>query len=233
MAKRAGQAINDYQMIGAGDRVLVAVSGGKDSFTLLTILQERKKWVPIDYYLLAVHIETDYEGKPDNCGDVVRGFLEENGYPYYMDKLNPEDNKTDSGELNCFWCSWNRRKKLFRLAEKYNCNKLALGHNRDDVAETMLLNLFHRGEISTMPPSVSMFSGKLQIIRPLVYIEEKDISEFAQERQFPVPAGKCPRSLTSQRARIKEVLAMLEKECPGIKNNIFGSMKNIKKDYLI
>jgi len=233
IAKRAGKAINDYQMIGSGDRVLVAVSGGKDSLTLLTVLRERKKWVPIDYSLLAVYIESDYDREASKHRKVIEGFLRENDYQYRIDKISLKTDEANNDEINCFWCSWNRRKRLFQMAEEYNCNKLALGHHRDDVVQTMLLNLFYQGEISTMPPQVSMFGGKLSIVRPLVYIDEKDISQFARERRFPVTKEKCPRGITSQRARIKEILAMLEKECPQIKNNIFGSMKRIKKDYLV
>lgn len=234
IAKKMGKAINDYDMIKEGDRIIVGVSGGKDSLTLLTLLHERKRWVPIDYDILAVHIQTDYRCR--NCIHVetLKRFFEERGYKYYMESINILKNPDGTtNQISCFWCSWNRRKALFTLADRFNCNKVAFGHHRDDIVETILMNLFFEAEISAMSPKVSMFGGKLQIIRPLAYVEEKDIIRFAKEQGFPSNLCACPNGQLSQRKKMKEVIRDLEKICPHVKNNIFNSLTRIKKDYLV
>lgn len=234
LAKRAGKAIHDYKMIKDGDRVLVGVSGGKDSLTLLTLLHERKRWIPIDYDIIAVHVQTDYRCK--NCIHVetLKKFFEDRRYKYHIDYIEILKNPDGStNEINCFWCSWNRRKSLFNLANKFGCNKVAFGHHRDDIVQTTLLNLFYLGEISTMVPKVSMFKGELDIIRPLAYVQEKDIVRFAREQNFPSQLCACPNGQNSQRKKMKEIIQELEKICPHVKNNIFNSMKRIKKDYLV
>lgn len=234
LAKKIGRAIGEYKMIQDGDRVLVGVSGGKDSLTLLTILHERKKWLPIDYEILAVHVQTDYKCKNCTHLDTLKKFFEERGYSYVIDNIeilkNPDGTKN---EISCFWCSWNRRKSLFKMAEKYKCNKVAFGHHKDDMAQTMLLNLFYHAEISTMAPKVSMFNGELDIIRPLAYVEEKDIVSYSKEQEFPSHLCACPHGQRSQRRQMKDILNNLEKICPHVKNNVIRSMKRVKKDYLV
>ena len=233
IAKKMGKAINDYEMIAQGDRVLVAVSGGKDSLTLLTLLQERKKWIPIDYEIIAVHIKTDF-----HCGNCIhvetlREFFEKREYHYHFDYVQILNNADGTkNEMSCFWCSWNRRKSLFALAEKFRCNKLAFGHHKDDIIQTTLLNLFFQAQISTMLPKLSMFDGKLEIIRPLAHIDEQDIINFAQEQKFPSQLCACPFGQNSQRRHIKKLIAELEQVCPTIRNNIFNSTRNIREEYL-
>lgn len=234
LAKKVGRAIGQYEMIKDGDRVLVGVSGGKDSLTLLTILHERKKWVPIKYDIIAVHVQTDYR-----CGscihlETLKQFFEQKGYEYFFDKINILKNPDGTvNEINCFWCSWNKRKSLFNMAQKHKCNKVAFGHHKDDIVQTTLLNLFYNAEISTMSPKVTMFNGELDIIRPLAYVEEKDIIRYAKQENFPSHLCACPQGQKSQRKQMKDILHELEKVCPHVKSNVFNSLKKIKKDYLI
>jgi tRNA 2-thiocytidine biosynthesis protein TtcA len=229
ISKRVGRAIMDYNMLADGDKIAVAVSGGKDSLTLLRILSDRRKFVPIKYELLAVHIDLGY---PCQHPKILAKYFESLGIKYHIEKVDILKGKTRK-DISCFWCSWNRRKALFETADKFGCTKVALGHHKDDVVETILLNLFFHGEISAMSPRQELFGGKIVIIRPLVYVEEDMIVRFARTAGFAHQKCTCPNSLTSNRTRITEILKDLEKVCPDIKTNIFRSVKRIKKDYLL
>lgn len=234
LVRKIGKAINDYKMIQDKDRVLVGVSGGKDSLTLLSVLHERKKWVPIDYDVVAVNIQSDYKCSNDIDLDSLRDFFEKNNYEYHIHNIKITGGQSKNKDsINCFWCSWNRRKCLFELAVKFKYNKVALGHHLDDIVQTILLNLFYQAEISAMVPKVRMFNGELDIIRPLAYVEEKEIIRFAKKKEFPVKVCKCPNSQDSQRTHMRKMIEGLEKVCPHVKKNIFNSLKNIKKDYLV
>lgn len=219
--------MSDYGMIHSGDKILVGVSGGKDSLTLLKVLWERRNFVPIRYDILAVHVDLGFSG---SSLEPLKDFLKQEGYPFIVRKkklAEPKDKK------NCFWCSWNRRRQLFEEAKKQGCNKIALGHHKDDIVETILMNLFFEGEISGMSPCQELFKGKIHIIRPLAYVEEKDIAEYVQQMSFPVAHCLCPQAGFTQRAAVKKMIAQLEKTAPGVKSNIFHSLKRIKKDYLL
>ncbi len=229
ISKKVGRAIADYGMIRDGDRILVAVSGGKDSLVLLKILSDRRRIVPIRYEVVAVHVDLGYA-----CvnKEVLKKFLQERGYDLHVKKLDILKGKARS-EISCFWCSWNRRKALFEAAKKYGCNKLAFGHHKDDIVQTILLNLLFEGEISAMSACQEMFKGKLSIIRPLAYVEEPEIAEFARLYGFPVPHCACPNSKTTKRAVVKKFVNDVQEICPGVKTNIFKSLTRIKKDYLL
>ncbi|MBU1869268.1 MAG: tRNA 2-thiocytidine(32) synthetase TtcA, partial [Candidatus Omnitrophica bacterium] len=136
-------------------------------------------------------------------------------------------------DITCFWCSWNRRKELFQLADKLKCTKVALGHHKDDIVETMLLNLFFQGEISAMAPRQELFRGKITLIRPLAYVEEYMIKRFAKEERIPHSTCLCPNSEISNRARMGRIISEIKKVCPDVKTNIFRSLKRIKQDYLL
>ena len=229
LSKKVGKALTDYGMIQDKDKILVAVSGGKASLALLKILQYRKSFVPVKYELLAVHIDMGY-----HCihPKVLAEYFKKEGYKYRIKKINILKGK-DRSSISCFWCAWNRRKALFEMADKFGCNKIALGHHKDDIIETILLNLFFNGEISAMAPKQELFKGKVTIIRPLAYVEEKELIRFSHRINFPHPRCKCPNSDTSRRATVGDIIKGLEKICPNLKTNIFNSVKKIKKDYLL
>lgn len=229
LSKRVGRAISDYGMLSEGDKVAVAVSGGKDSLTLLRILSERRKFVPIKYELLALHIDLGY---PCQHPKILAKYFEGLGIKYRIEKVDILKGKTRK-DISCFWCSWNRRKALFEAADKSGCTKIAFGHHKDDIVETILLNLFFHGEISAMSPKQELFGGKIVIIRPLAYVEEDMIVRFAKSAGFPHEKCSCPNSLTSKRTKITDMLKDMEKVCPDVKTNIFRSVKRIKKQYLL
>ncbi len=229
VSKRAGRAICDYKMIDEGDRIAVAVSGGKDSLTLLKVLQDRQKFVAIKYDIIAGHIDSGY---PKSCAKPLKKYFKQIGVKYLIEK-NDSLRKTKRKDINCFWCSWNRRKALFKAAERLKCKKVAFGHHKDDIVETILLNLFFHGEISAMAPYQELFKGKIVIIRPLAYVEEDMIRKFAREVKLQNQDCVCPNSLISQRTKVGKIIKDLGKSCPEIKTNIFKSLKRIKQDYLL
>lgn len=229
LLKKVGKAVSDYKMIEGSDRICVAVSGGKDSLSLLKILDERKRYVPIRYDLLAVHVNTDYSYI--NV-EILEEYFKENNYNYHIEKIEiPREESQEN--ISCFWCSWNRRKLIFETAERFRCNKVALGHHFDDIIETILLNLFFQGEISAMSPKQELFGGKITIIRPLCYVEERLLEKFAEESKFPLSPNICPNAANSKRTFIKNIIKDLARIDSKVKKNIFRSIKRIKKDYLL
>lgn len=229
ISKSMGKAIMDYNMITAGDKILVAVSGGKDSLTMLQVLNDRKAFVPVKYDLLAVHVDMGY---PCQHPKLLAEYFKKMGIDYHIEKIDILKGKSRK-DISCFWCSWNRRKALFQVADRLGCTKVALGHHMDDICETILLNLFFQGEFSAMNPKQELFKGKITIIRPLAYVQEDLIRKFAKGFDFPHHKCACPNSIISQRTKVKQIIKDLEKISPDIKKNIFRSVKRIKKDYLL
>ncbi len=229
VSKRVGKAIWDYKMLAEGDKVAVGVSGGKDSLALLYLLHYRRNFVPIKYDLLAVHVDSGY---PKSFSRGLIKFFKGIGIPYHIEKTDIMK-RTRPKDINCFWCSWNRRKALFESANSLGCNKIALAHHKDDIVETTLLNLFFQGEISSMSPKQELFKGKITIIRPLAYIEEDEVARLARKLKLPVQECVCPHGAVSNRARVAGIIKSLEKVCPEVKTNIFRSVKRIKKEYLL
>jgi len=229
ISKRIGKAITDYNMLEDKDKICVAVSGGKDSLTLLRVLNDRRSFVPIKYELLAVHIDMGY---PCQHPKVLANYFQSQRIDYHIEKIDILKGKTRK-DISCFWCAWNRRKALFEVANRFGCTKVALGHHKDDIIETILMNMFFNGEISAMVPKQQLFGGKIVIIRPLAYVEEDMIRRFVKEVGFPHEKCSCPNSITSKRTKITNVISDLEKICPDIKTNIFRSIKRIKQDYLL
>ncbi|MFH1878633.1 MAG: ATP-binding protein [Candidatus Omnitrophota bacterium] len=226
-----GKAIADYDLIKDGDRILVAVSGGKDSLTLLKLLKQIQKWAPVKYELFAAHIKTDF-----HCGScvhdtVLTGIFRDMGIEHVFRDIKVLDEK---GRTTCFWCAWNKRKALFEIAGELKCGKVAFGHHKDDIVETMLMNLLYNGEISAMNPRQEMFKGEIVIIRPLCYVEEKLIRKFAAESGFPEKSRECPFGKESRRKYIKDFIRETERQTPdlNIKTNIFKSLSRIKQDYI-
>jgi tRNA 2-thiocytidine biosynthesis protein TtcA len=229
ISKGMGRAIMDYKMFSPGDKIAVAVSGGKDSLTLLRLLIDRQKFVPIKYEVMAIHIDMKY---PKSIAAKLERYFKKLNVGYKIIKTDVLK-KTPKSKINCFWCSWNRRKELFLAADKLGCTKIALGHHLDDIVETFLLNLFFQGEISTMKPKQELFEGKITLIRPLAYVEERLIKRFAKEIKLGHESCVCPYAVISNRNRMGRIIQDLEKTCPEIKKNIFRSLQRVKKDYLL
>lgn len=225
--KDMGKAIADYKMLEDGDRILIGVSGGSDSLSLLKLFLMRKDRIPLkNFQFLVCFVDANFikiDTKP------LLDYIKKTGVEHVVKTLALPDEG-----MGCFWCSWNRRKILFETARDLGCNKVALGHNLDDITETTLLNMFFHGEISTMKPKIEMFEGRLTIIRPLCYAPKKTIANFAAKLSLPVTGYECPFGKESKRAAMKDIIAQLEEMNPevGIKGNIFKALKKIKTEYL-
>lgn len=226
------KAVMDYGMIAAGDRVLVGVSGGMDSMALLDLLNTPMIHVP-PFSLGAVHIDPGFD--PDGAGsETLSRHLTAGGYDAVLERsdIGPLSHSEYNRKNPCFLCSRLRRKRIFEIAAERGFNKIAFGHHRDDIIETLLINLFYGREISTMVPDQSIFGGKLHIIRPLAYIREGLVKRYAKERGFPVIENGCPSSRTSKRRSVKDLLDGMEKENPQVRDNIWKAMGHVKTDYL-
>jgi len=222
------RAILDYGMIQNGDKVLVAISGGADSFSLLRFLSGPQIEVSYSISLLAVHLDMGFDGMGKG---ILRNYLLGNGYQFYSESTqigeiaqSPANRKT-----LCFLCSRLRRKRLYEIAWERGCNKIAVGHHRDDIIETFLLNLLFSWELSTMVPNQEVF----RIIRPLAYIEERWLKSSAQGYDFPILENNCPVAKRSKGAFVKELLRGLDEEDGRIRENIFKSPKRVKPEFLL
>ena len=228
LSKKVGKAIWDYRMLADGDKLLVAVSGGKDSLTLLRVMKERLRFVPIEYDLVACHVDM---GFPWLDTDQLKRHFEEEAVPYVIKSPDKRWNPTDP--FDCFWCSWNRRKVFFSLMAEMGCSKLVLGHHMDDIVETMLMNLLFNGEIGTMKPYQEMFNGEFAIIRPLAYVEEKELKRVAARLELPVIKSQCPNGDLSKRRLVKGMIAEMEKHNRNVKKNVFRSLQRVREEYLL
>jgi len=227
-------AITDFQMVQPGDRIMVGISGGADSFVLLKILSGRKIFTPNDISLIAVHVDLGFYGDNPPYYHQLQSYFETNGYEYHIEttKIGTYAHSEQNRKNPCFLCSHFRRHRMIQLAEKFNCQKIALGHHKDDVIETLMINILFGRQISTMMPNQELFKGKFHIIRPLVYIWEKKIKQYAQQNDFPTFENPCPSAKTSKRMYIKNLLQNLERDYKGIRENIFKSLRHVKGDYL-
>ncbi len=226
-----GQAMHTYGMLADGDRILVAVSGGIDSLVLAVVLQEWRKKAPIHYDLIPVHIDM---GIKDPLDEPLRRQLA----PYNLSVLRveqspPEGHDQVAGGNTCFLCSRNRRTRLFSLAREMDCNKLALGHHKDDLIETFLINVFYAGNISTMLPAQPLFEGKLTVIRPLALLSKDDIKRLAHNFALSAVAGSCPLAVDTERDAVRQMLDELYLRNPSIRGNIFKALSNVREDYLL
>ncbi|MFH1093698.1 MAG: ATP-binding protein [Candidatus Omnitrophota bacterium] len=227
ISSRIEQAIDRYRLVEDGDRILAAVSGGKDSLTMLSFLCQMRNKKGRKFKLYAAHIKTDF-----HCGScahrsVLSGIFQDFGLEYRFKDIKVLDQKR---QTNCFWCSWNRRKALFEIAHELHCNKVAFGHHQDDIVETALLNLFYQAEISAMSPRQVLFKGVITIIRPLCFVKEDSIIIHAQRAGFPEQLCKCPFGLTSKRKMVKKLLKSTKRIFPGrdVKSNIMANLMKIK-----
>ena len=227
-----GKAIHHYHLIEDGDRILVALSGGKDSMAMLNILHERRARVPIDYALKVLTVDLGYEGS--NFGP-LQGYTRDLGYDFVLKKtrIGPLAQSDENRENPCFLCARLRRKVFFETAQQLGCNKVALGHTKDDIIETFLLNTFYGGEISTMVPHQVLFGGKLVIIRPLALVEESKVRSYVDLHTLPEVQDGCPTRGTTRRGQIKHLLQELEKTDKRIKKNIFAALGNVRTEYLL
>ena len=227
-----GKAINDFNMIQDKDRILVGFSGGKDSVTLFDVLFNRKRYVPIDYDLIPVLVHNEeYEGL-----DILEKFFKENYGTEILIKYIDLKKLVLSGEFKenpCYVCSKIRRKILFETAKELYCNKLALGHNMDDINETLLMNIIFSGNISSMKPKQELFDGSLTIIRPLAYLTETQILKYVRQKNLPVIDKICSyRGKSTQREVIKNFINSLYRKNKKVKKNIFTAMRNVNLKYL-
>lgn len=211
---------------------MVGLSGGKDSLTLMWILKERLTRIPLHYDLFAVYIDPGFKG---GFASTLEKYCEASGYKLRVEYTNYGivGHSKENRENPCFLCSRLRRKRLFEIADEMGCNKLALGHTKDDIIETLFLNICYAGEISTMVPSQTFFKDRFTLIRPLAFVEEDLIKRFAIEQQFPQFINPCPSDRGSKRHEIKIILKKLYKSNPKIKGNIFKAMTNVKNEYLL
>ena len=227
-----GKALHQYDMISDGDRIVVGLSGGKDSLTLMWLLNERLSRIPINYELFPVFVDPGFEG---GFGPELEKFGREQGYNLRVEytRHGIVTHSSENRENPCFLCSRLRRKRLFEIADELNCSKLALGHNKDDLIETLFLNMCYAGEISTMKPSQNFFNNKFTVIRPLAYADEDSIQRFARSMNFPEFVNPCPTSKTSKRQEVKMMLKQLYRSNRKIKGNIFRAMRHVRPDYLL
>ena len=227
--KSVGRAVNRYGLIGAGDRIAVAVSGGKDSLVMLETLAIRKKHIPIHYDLFAIHVKIDsvpYE--IDRA--YYEKFCSDLGIPFHYRNVSLD--LDDPKKSVCFLCSWTRRKELFTVSSELGCNRLALGHHMDDAVETLLMNMTFNGAISSMPARLSMFGGEIDIIRPLILLTDRELLRYSVIRRYPEQKAVCPYGKNNKRADIKNIVSELQKLNRKAKKNMFSSMSNIHRDYL-
>jgi tRNA 2-thiocytidine biosynthesis protein TtcA len=228
LRREVGRAIVDYNMIEDGDRIMVCLSGGKDSYTLLEILQNLQKNAPVNFELVAVNLDQKQPGFPEH---ILPTYLDSLDIEYYIvnrDTYSVVKEKVPEGRTTCGLCSRLRRGTLYGFAEEIRANKVALGHHRDDIVETLFLNMFYGARMASMPPKLLSDDKRNIVIRPLAYCKESDIAAFAEHKQFPIiPCNLCGTQENLQRQNIKAMLAQWEKETPGRVQQVFNSMQNI------
>jgi len=231
--RQTGQAISDYNMIEDGDRVMVCLSGGKDSYAMLDMLIELRRRAPVDFELIAVHLD---QKQPDYPAEVLPAYLADAGVPFHIleqDTYSVVMRVVPAGKTLCGLCSRLRRGALYTFAAANGMTKIALGHHREDIVETLFLNMFHGAKLSAMPPKLLSDDGRHVVIRPLAYVAETDLVEYALMRGFPIiPCNLCGSQESAQRKIIKEMLAGWERSHPGRTENIFRSLMDIRPSQL-
>jgi len=238
LAKRlrrlVGQAIADYAMIRAGDRVMVCLSGGKDSYAMLDVLLNLRTHAPIDFEIVAVNLDQRHPGFPEH---VLPEYLTALGVPFHIevqDTYSTVKRVIPEGKTMCSLCSRLRRGVLYRVAKELGATKIALGHHRDDILETFFLNLFFGGKLKAMPPKLVSDDGAHVVIRPLAYVQECDLAAYAEVKRFPIiPCDLCGSQPTLQRKQMKDLMRDWERRYPGRVESIFRSLQDVRLSHLL
>ena len=233
LRRETGRAIADFNMISEGDKVMVCLSGGKDSYTMLEILRNLQHSAPVNFELVAVNMDQKHPGFPEH---ILPEYLEKEGVAYHIlekDTYSIVKEKVPEGKTTCGLCSRLRRGSLYGFAEEIGANKIALGHHRDDIVETLFLNMFYGGKMKAMPPKLRSDDNRNVVIRPLAYCREKDIIEFSALKEYPIiPCNLCGSQKNLQRQVIKDMLQQWDKQQPGRIENIFAAVQNIAPSQL-
>ncbi|MFZ1547053.1 MAG: tRNA 2-thiocytidine(32) synthetase TtcA [Candidatus Nitrotoga sp.] len=234
LEQQVGRAIGDFKMIEEGDTIMVCMSGGKDSYTLLEILLTLQKRAPINFRLIAMNLDQKQPGFPEH---ILPDYFKSLGIEYRVetqDTYSIVKEKVPEGKTTCSLCSRLRRGIIYRVAGELGANKIALGHHRDDIIETLFLNIFFGGKLKAMPPKLVTDKGDHVVIRPLAYCAEKDIASFARTLKFPIiPCNLCGAQENLQRQNIKEMLTAWERQYPGRSQSIFTAMQNVRPSHLM
>src|SRR5580700_10561390 len=234
LGRALSRAITDFDLVADGDRVMVAVSGGKDSYTMLYLLRELQRRAPIRFELKVVNVDQGHPGYP---GHVLREYMAREAYDFTMieeDTYSIVTEKIPAGKTYCSLCSRLRRGILYRVATELGCNKIALGHHRDDVLQTLFLNLIFAGQLGAMPPRLVADGGALIVVRPLVYCSEDDIRAFSELAAFPIlPCDLCGSQENLQRKAMARLLDGVERENPGAKNVMLSALQNARPSHLL
>lgn len=231
--RQVGQAINDFAMIENGDRIMVCLSGGKDSYTMLSVLRYLQQVAPISFKIIAVNLDQKQPGFPEH---ILPEYLQAAGVDYRIveeDTYAIVKEKIPEGKTTCSLCSRLRRGILYRTAKELGATKIALGHHRDDMLETLFLNMFHGGSLKSMPPKLVSDNGEHVVIRPLAYVKEKDIQRYADAQQYPIiPCNLCGSQSNLQRQSIKDMLRQWDRQFPGRIESMFTAMQNVVPSHL-
>ncbi|MGH8035654.1 MAG: tRNA 2-thiocytidine(32) synthetase TtcA, partial [Lysobacterales bacterium] len=233
LQRKVGQAIGDFNMIGEGDRVMVCLSGGKDSYTLLDILLQLRQRAPVDFELIAVNLDQKQPGFPEH---VLPDYVQRLGVPFHVieqDTYSVVRRVIPEGKTTCGLCSRLRRGALYNFATQHGVTRIALGHHREDIIETLFLNLFNGGRIKAMPPKLLSDDGRHVVVRPLAYCSEVDIARYAESRQFPIiPCNLCGSQPNLQRQAIKDMLDVWGHKHPGRIENVFRAIAHVSPSQL-